>query len=198
MNLLPSTNQTASGGGTILTPNIALERSVRGWSERAGRAVPRPLNADVRQLMTPDTSGHVIARFYVWIVLRYTLTITAFGVLTGFLIGVTRRLAPGFVPEHVQGQFDLGAVVNVSAIALICMLVYWRLASKHPIKYFRVGLPVAVLTGLGNFLSNAAIVTSGARGFELWLVAVSVGFHVLIMLIAGYLFGPLRPRSRVA
>jgi hypothetical protein len=133
----------------------------------------------------------------VWLVLRYAFTIFGVGVCTGFLIAIVERVAPDLLAKPMTAQLDLGGVLKLVGVVLICMIAYCQLAIRHAQRYLRLGFAIAVLTGLGNYISYIALAPAGTSPFNLWLLVVTLGFHVCLMVTFGLLFGPLR-RGTVA
>jgi hypothetical protein len=120
------------------------------------------------------------------LVITYTVTLTILSVFAGFIIGVSRRIAPGLIPKHVDGQFDAGLALWAVGALVVCFLVYRHLARRHRARYFRVGVPVAALVGLGNFASSALL--SGSFP-SLWFAVVAMGLYLGWLVAVGAMFG---------
>jgi len=122
-------------------------------------------------------------RRHVRVVISYTFLLLVASVSVGVIIGILRRLV-GDGAEHQWGTWDLALALRLVATPVVCFAVYWRLARRHPHRFFGNGMTIAALTGTLNFFSSLAY----APGAQWMLLIVSVASHVVIFLLAATVF----------
>jgi hypothetical protein len=141
-----------------------------------------------------EPAGETSLASHAHTVAAYTLSLSLLCIGSGMLLGIFRLLA-GNGSEHVWGKLDAGLILQLLATIILCGAVFRHLAHKHAGDYLLLGFPVALLTGTAN-AGFAAISAPTGTPFSGWLLGISVAFAVLLMLLAGFLFGTIK-RKRV-
>jgi hypothetical protein len=123
----------------------------------------------------------------------YTLSLSLLCIGAGMLLGIFRYLLAGSGSEYVWGKLDARLILQLLATTIICVGVYRHLARKHASDYLLLGFPTALLTGTANS-GLAAISAPTGTPFSGSLFGITLAFHVLLMLLSGFLFGGIKRR----
>jgi hypothetical protein len=137
---------------------------------------------NIGDIASPDSSRQTLLGRARLIVI-YTLALIVYSVGAGFLWGVIRLLF--HLPEYKGGGIDGDLYGRLVCTVLVGALLYRHLARKHTASYLVLGMCVASIAGL---VSGVLEVCLGGP-VRLWLFAVSLAFHIGLMLLSGLVFG---------
>ncbi len=101
--------------------------------------------------------------------------------LAGMLLGTLVKIAPADIPRLDEVQINGSALLFALLLTLLTALLFgllpaWRMANTHPQSVLRTGGRSATTTSRGLNLRSA-------------LVTTEVGFGVILLILAGLLFG---------
>src|SRR5689334_13338328 len=117
------------------------------------------------------------------VIAKYTLAITVFSILAGFILDEARTLLPSAIPAHSVGSLDVGSILEVTLTALVGTVVFRRLAADRAFAYWPVAVPVAVASGVWNFLCYALLSAPTAGHYVLQLPLLCIAFELLLALL---------------
>jgi len=121
----------------------------------------------------------------------YTFSLSGLQIVAGMVWEIIRRSLPGTPAAQVWGQIDAASVTKLIVSAIVCVAVYRHLSRRHRKDFLSLGIPIAVLAAVLDFLMGALIAPAGTPFLSGWVVATVLTFELSVMFLSGWIFGAI-------